>query len=77
MKNILVLLKNKRRLGRTISSTALEDEEVKIFRSSQETRRNKEENPVDIFDFKPKSRDGRSCRWMIYDQEYSRGGRSC
>ncbi len=40
-------------------------------------RRNREENPVDILDFKLKSHDRRSCRWMICDQEYSRGGRSC
>jgi len=60
----------------TISSTALEDEEVKIFGSSQETRRNRERNPVDILDFKPKSRDRRSCRWMTYNQEYSRGEKS-
>ncbi len=41
--------------------TVLENEEVKIFGSSQGTRRNREGNPVDILDFKPKSRDRRSC----------------
>jgi len=32
---------------------------------------------VDILDFKPRSRDGRLCRWMTCDQEYSRGERPC
>jgi len=32
---------------------------------------------VDILDFEPRSRDGRPCRRMTCDQEYSRGGRSC
>ncbi len=41
--------------------TILKDEEIKIFGFSQGMRRNKEENPVDIFDFKSKSRDKRSC----------------
>ncbi len=41
--------------------TTLEDEEVKIFESSQGMRRNREGNPVDILDFKPRSRDERSC----------------
>jgi len=39
--------------------TALENEEVKIFGFSQGTRRNRERNPVDILDFKPRSHDGR------------------
>ncbi len=32
---------------------------------------------VDILNFKPRSCDGRPCRWMTCDQEYSRRGRSC
>jgi len=32
---------------------------------------------VDILDYKPRLRDGKSCRWMTYDQEYSCGGRPC
>ncbi len=57
--DVSVLLENKRRLGWTIFLIALEDEEVKIFGSSQGTRRNREGNPVDILDFKPRSHDGR------------------
>ena len=41
--------------------TVFEDEEVKIFGSSQGTRRNREGNPVNILDFKPRSHDGRPC----------------
>jgi len=40
--------------------TALEDKEVEIFGSFQGMRRNREGNPVDILDFKLRSRDGRS-----------------
>jgi len=61
LKDISVLLKNKRRLGWPISVTALENEEVKIFGFSQGIRRNRKENPVDILDFKPRSCDGRLC----------------
>ncbi len=57
--------------------TALENKEVKIFGSSQGIRRNKEGNPVDIFDFKLRSRDGRLCRQMTCDQEYLRRGKPC
>ena len=45
------------------------NEEDKIFESFQETRRNRKENPVNIFDYKPKSCNGRLCRWITYDQE--------
>ncbi len=38
-----------------------EDEEIKIFESSQGIRRNREGNPVDILDFKSRSHDGRPC----------------
>ena len=77
MKDIPILLKGQRRLGWTVFSTALEDKEVEIFGSSQGTRRNREGNPVDILDLKPRSRDGRSCRQMTYDQGNSREGRPC
>ncbi len=36
-----------------------------------------EENIVNILDFKSRSRDGRPCRRMTCDQEYSHGERSC
>ncbi len=57
--------------------TAFKNKEVKIFGSSQGIRRNRKGNLVNIFDFKLKSRDRRSCRWMTYDQGYSCGGRPC
>jgi len=57
--------------------TALEDEEIKIFGSSQGTRRNRERNPVDILDFKLRSHNRRPYRQTACDQEYSHGGRPC
>jgi len=61
LKDISILFKDKRKLGWPIFSTAIEDEEVKIFGSSQGMRRNREGNPVNILDYKPRSRDEKSC----------------
>src|SRR6266498_411029 len=66
-KDISVLFKNKRRLGWTLAQKTWEDEEGKIHRSSQGTRRIREGNPVGIFERSPKSRDGRSCGNGTYD----------
>jgi len=60
LKDIPILFKDKRRLKWIVFLTAFKDEEVKIFGSSQGTRRNREENPVDILDFTTRSRDRRS-----------------
>src|SRR6266540_3637635 len=60
-------IQNKRRLGWTLAQKTWEDEEGKIHRSSQGTRRIREGNPVGIFERSPKSRDGRSCGNGTYD----------
>src|SRR6266511_5608058 len=60
-KDIPVLFKDKGRLGWTLAQETWKDEEGKIRRSSQGTRRIREGNPVGIFKRSPKSRDGRSC----------------
>ena len=40
--------------------TVFKNEKIKIFRFSQGIRRNREGNSIDIFDFKPRSRNRRS-----------------
>src|SRR6266540_777438 len=66
-KDIPVLFKDKGRLGWTLAEKTWEDEEGKIRRSSQGTRRIREGNPVGIFRRSPKSRDRRSCENGTYD----------
>src|SRR6266498_3992045 len=66
-KDIPVLFENKGRLGWTLAQETWEDEEGKICRSSQGTRRIREGNPVGIFERSPRSRDGRSCGNGTYD----------
>jgi len=41
-------------LGWTIPTIILENKKVEIFRSSQEMKRNREENPIDILSLKLK-----------------------
>src|SRR6266540_2264558 len=67
LKDILVLFKNKGRLGWTLVKKIWEDEEGKILGSSQGTRRIREGNPVGIFERSSKLRDGRSCENGTYD----------